>query len=192
MPHSAAPGAGAEPGAAEGQGRGASPAEFPQIYREHFQFVWRSLRLLGVPPESLEDAAQDTFTVVSRQLASFEGRASLSTWIFAISQRVAANYRRTRRRKLLPLGPLDRPIAGNEPTPHAAMEAAQAVRSIEHFVEALDDERRGLFILALMEGVSPLEIAAGDGTSVNTIYSRIRALRQELKSFLEGREVTCD
>lgn len=164
--------------------------EFAAVYREHFQFAWRSLRLLGVAPESLEDATQDTFAVVSRQLASFEGRSSLSTWIFAIGQRVAANYRRTRRRKLLPLAPLEQPIAGCEPTPHAALEAAQAVRSIEHFVAQLDEPRRALFILALMEGVPATEIAALEGTSVNTIYSRIRLLRAELRAFLEDREVT--
>jgi RNA polymerase sigma-70 factor, ECF subfamily len=189
------------PAAAGGEGASAPeprstsgvPAlEFRQVYVQEFQFVWRSLRLLGVPAESLEDAAQDTFAVVSRQLAGFEGRSSLSTWIFAIGQRVAANYRRTRRRKVLPLRPIEEPLPGHEPAPDAALEAAQAARSIERFVARLDDERRGLFILALMEGVPAAEIAAQDGTSVNTIYSRIRLLRQELKAFLEGREVTRD
>jgi RNA polymerase sigma-70 factor (ECF subfamily) len=169
---------------------GGAPPAFAEVYRQHFQLVWRSLRLLGVPPESLEDAAQDTFTVVSRQLPDFEGRSSLSTWIFAIAQRVAANHRRTRRRKLLPLRPLDEPVPGREPAPDAALEASQAARSIERFVASLDDERRGLFILALLEGVPATEIAALERASVNTIYSRIRLLRQELKAFLEGREVT--
>lgn len=164
--------------------------EFAVIYREHFQFVWRSLRLLGVSPESLEDALQDTFTVVSRQLAGFEGRSALSTWIFAIAQRVAANYRRMHRRKLLPLARLEQPVAGHEPAPDVALEAAQAARSIESFVAQLDEQRRALFILTLMEGVPAAEIAALEQTSVNTIYSRIRLLRLELKAFLDDREVS--
>jgi RNA polymerase sigma-70 factor, ECF subfamily len=186
----AAPGASAADGAAELRVPGGGGAlDFRQVYVQHFQFVWRSLRLLGVPPESLEDAAQDTFAVVSRQLADFEGRSSLSTWIFAIGQRVAANHRRTRRRKLLQLRPLDEPLPGNEPAPDAAVEAAQAARSIEAFVAGLDEPRRALFILALMEGVPATEIAALEQTSVNTIYSRIRLLRQELKAFLDRAEV---
>jgi RNA polymerase sigma-70 factor (ECF subfamily) len=180
-----APGGAAEPRAAGG----GDALDFRQVYVQHFQFVWRSLRLLGVPPESLEDATQDTFAVVSRQLADFEGRSSPSTWIFAIAQRVAANHRRTRRRKLLQLRPLDEPLPGNEPAPDAALEAAQAARSIERFVDGLDDTRRALFILALMEGVPATEIAALEQRSVNTVYSRVRLLRVELKAFLEGREV---
>ncbi len=189
-PSGAVAGAPAASGAAEPRATAGGVLDFRQVYVQHFQFVWRSLRLLGVPPEGLEDAAQDTFAVVSRQLTDFEGRSSLSTWIFAIAQRVAANHRRTRRRKLLPLRPLDEPLPSNEPTPHAALEATQAARSIERFVDGLDDARRALFILALMEGVPATEIAALEQTSVNTIYSRIRLLRAELKAFLEGREVT--
>ena len=30
-----------------------------QAYEEHFEFVWRSLRRLGVPENMLEDATQD-------------------------------------------------------------------------------------------------------------------------------------
>jgi RNA polymerase sigma-70 factor, ECF subfamily len=161
-----------------------SHKSFEQIYRAQFAFVWRTLRLLGVPPESLEDAAQDTFSIVARQLASFEGRSALSTWIFAIAQRVAANHRRTRRRKLAPLRPLRGSFAGNEPTPQAAAEAAEATARIESFAAQLDDEHRTLFILALIEGVSAVEVAALQGLSVNTVYSRIRALREDLKRFL--------
>src|SRR5690606_11413636 len=51
--------------------------DFEQVYKAHFAFVWRSLRLLGVPADAAEDAAQDTFDVVARQLGGFEGRAEL-------------------------------------------------------------------------------------------------------------------
>src|SRR5262245_22149852 len=74
--------------------------DFEDVYERHFDFVWRSLRLLGVPPEAVEDATQDTFSVVSRRLARFEGRSSLRTWLFAILQRVVANHARMGRRKL--------------------------------------------------------------------------------------------
>ena len=96
------------PDAASGRGHAKTTEPsipvFELVYEQHFNFVWRSLRLLGVEPEALEDAAQEVFSVVSRQLARFEGRSSLQTWLFAIMQRVAANHRRTRRRKLQQLG----------------------------------------------------------------------------------------
>jgi len=161
---------------------------FPALYNQHARFVWRSLRLLGVAPEHLEDAVQDTFTVVARQLASFEGRSELSTWIFSIAQRVAANQRRTQRRKLGALQPLGGELPCTQPSPQASAEAAEAALAIEQFCAQLADERRRLFILALLEGVPASEIAVADGVSSNTLYSRIRSLRLELEEFLERRE----
>src|SRR5262245_57895223 len=68
----------------------AAPFEFARVYDDHFAFVWRTLRLLGVAEPALEDAAQDVFATVSNKLAEFSGRSSLRTWVFAIVQRTAA------------------------------------------------------------------------------------------------------
>jgi RNA polymerase sigma-70 factor (ECF subfamily) len=154
--------------------------DFEELYEAQVDFVWRSLRLLGIPPESLEDAAQDTFGVISRQLARFEGRSSVRTWIFAIVQRVASNHRRTRARKLAPLTPFtDRP--GQEPTPHAHAEATEAAALVERFCADLDAERRAIFVLALLEETPAAEVAAALGIPVNTVYRRVHAMREALR-----------
>src|SRR5687767_12880576 len=44
---------------------------FAQVYDEHFEFVWRSARRLGVPELNLDDVVQDTFVTVYRRLADF-------------------------------------------------------------------------------------------------------------------------
>jgi RNA polymerase sigma-70 factor (ECF subfamily) len=175
---------------APGSGGGAS-AEAPRIvfdelYDAHFDFVWRSLRLLGVDEHALEDAAQDTFSVVSRQLASFEGRSAFKTWLFAILHRVASNYRRKRRRKQAPLTSLEE-AAGDEPTPLAHVEAAEAARSIEDFCTALPPERRALFVLAVLEELPAAEVAATLGLPIAKVYSRVHALREALKRALAAR-----
>ena len=84
--------------------RGASPGAVggrltpEHVFVHHFDFVWRSLGRLGVPPEGIEDAAQDVFLVVHRRLADFEGRSSLTTWLYGIALRVARDHRRRQRR----------------------------------------------------------------------------------------------
>ena len=164
-------------------------ADFVQVYTEHFDFACRSLRLLGVSPGALEDAAQDVFGVVHRRLPEFAGDSSLKTWIFAIVQRVAANHRRARRRKLSPLRPmLDEPAAptGN---PEAHAEALQAAARIQAFCDSLDDARRTLLVLALFEDVPARELAPMLGVPLFTVYSRIRSLRAELERFLKSGEV---
>jgi RNA polymerase sigma-70 factor, ECF subfamily len=161
---------------------------FELVYKQHFNFVWRSLRLLGVAPEMVEDAAQDVFSVVSRQLAAFEGRSSLRTWLFAILQRVAANHRRTRRRKLQQLDPLDDSLVDHQPTPHVRAEAAEALAVIEGFCAKLDDEWRALFVLSLLEDIPASEVASALGIPLNTVYSRVRSLREGLRRALSSRE----
>jgi RNA polymerase sigma-70 factor (ECF subfamily) len=163
--------------------------DFEQVYETHFDFVWRSLRLLGVGPELVEDATQDTFSVVSRQLAQFEGRSSLRTWLFAILQRVAANHRRTLRRKLRQLVPLVEAVASKEPTPHAHAEAAEVTLVIQAYCSQLDPERRAVFVLALLEELPAPEVAQALGIPVNTVYSRVRSLREGLSRALGQHEV---
>lgn len=46
--------------------------------------MWRVLRALGVPDAQLEDAVQDVFVVVHRRLSEWQGRAAITTWLFAI------------------------------------------------------------------------------------------------------------
>ncbi|WP_434428037.1 RNA polymerase sigma factor [Nannocystis pusilla] len=51
-------------------------------------------------------------------------------------------------------------------------------------LDQLDDERRAVFVLAELEGMTAQEIAAGLGLNVNTVYSRLRAARQQLERAL--------
>jgi RNA polymerase sigma-70 factor (ECF subfamily) len=166
----------------------APPAPFARLYDEHFTFIWRSLRMLGVADDQLEDAAQDVFTVVARQLDDFGGRSSLRTWLFAIVQRTAANYRRKHRRKLKPLVPLFEVVAGHEPTPQAHAEALEAASVIERFCESLEPDRRDLFVLSVLEQVPAAEVARALAIPINTVYSRVRALRAGLERALHGEE----
>ncbi|MEO8182457.1 MAG: sigma-70 family RNA polymerase sigma factor [Deltaproteobacteria bacterium] len=169
-----------------------APLDFAQVYETHLDFVWRSLRLLGVSPNAVEDATQEVFTIVSRQLVRFEGRSSLRTWLFAILQRVAANQRRTTRRKLRQLEPLCEESIGHGPTPHSHAEAAEVIDLVQSFCDTLDVERRAVFVLSLLEELPAPEVSEVLGIPVNTVYSRVRSLREGLRRLLDQREVEHD
>ncbi|MBC8068738.1 MAG: sigma-70 family RNA polymerase sigma factor, partial [Deltaproteobacteria bacterium] len=66
-----------------------------QVYRQHYAFVWRSCRRLGVPDAELDDVVQEIFVIVHRRLAGFEGRSAITTWLFAIAYRVVRDQRRS-------------------------------------------------------------------------------------------------
>src|SRR3954469_25405956 len=71
-----------------------SSLDLTTIHRQHGDFVWKMLQRMGVAERQLEDATQDAFLVVHRRLASFDGTASMTTWLYGICLRVAAAHRR--------------------------------------------------------------------------------------------------
>ena len=172
-----APVPGGDAGASPVLGAGAM-ADFERVYADHFAFVWRVVRRLGVPEASVDDVVQDVFVVVHRQLASFEGRSSLRSWLCGIARWVAKDHRRRMRRKeqgheALPPGGLPDPAA----TPAESMAQAEAVKVLHALLGALDDDKREVFVMAELEQMSAPEIADAIGSNVNTVYSRLRAAR---------------
>jgi RNA polymerase sigma-70 factor (ECF subfamily) len=119
---------------------------FERLYEEYGDYLWRSLRLLGVPRHLLEDACQDSLVIIHRQLPSFEGRSTIKTCIWGIAEHVAANSHRTQRRKSAPLQPLSEL---SEPAVAAHGDAVEAAEVMQRFCASLDDEGRALFVLAL-------------------------------------------
>src|SRR5512146_2914504 len=96
---------------------------FEEVYEEHFAFVWRNLRRLGVTEAGLRDAAQDVFVVVHRRMHEFAGRGSVQAWLYSILRRVAADHRRRARRKdILDAEPLDTVVDSGEPGPESRAE----------------------------------------------------------------------
>jgi RNA polymerase sigma-70 factor, ECF subfamily len=159
---------------------------FDAVYTEHFPFVWRSVRRLGVDPSAVDDVVQEIFLVVHRRLAEFEARASMKTWLFGIVLRVVRQHRRTLRRKPAQLGgaaAMDSNLEELGDTygqgPHERMAEREAVRALHAILDELDDEKREVFVLAELEQMTVPEIAEAVEANVNTVYSRLRAARRE-------------
>jgi RNA polymerase sigma-70 factor (ECF subfamily) len=164
---------------------------FDAIYDEHARFVWRSVCRLGVLTDAADDAVQDIFLVVHRRLPEFEERTSVSAWLYAIVIRVVRQYRRTLRRK----SPMQAPGMGaidpdtlvdrRARSPLEEAERQDAVRTLYVVLEAMNDERREVFVLAELEQLTAPEMAAALDVNVNTIYWRLRVARQEFERVLE-------
>ncbi|HLV64249.1 MAG TPA: RNA polymerase sigma factor [Polyangiaceae bacterium] len=167
----------------------ASPAPpFEVVYEAEFAFVWRNLRRLGVPEAGLRDATQDVFLVVLRRLPEFEGRAPLRSWLYSIVARVARQHRRTRKRRDLGVTEDAYQVVDRESfSPQHRAEDREALRLLLELLDRLDDEKREAFILSDLEGMTAPEIAQALGVNLNTVYSRVRAARLELRAALAAR-----
>jgi len=157
---------------------------FAEVYAEHFELVWRSLRHLGVPPAALDDAVQDVWLVVHRRLPEFDGRSKVSTWLFGISINVARSRRRAPRERY-PSEPLPEGIESTSLDPERALASRRAWTLVQAFLEELPELTRAIFVSALLENFSPAETAAATGLDVQTIYHRVRALRRSFQRFMQ-------
>lgn len=157
---------------------------FEELYEQHFEFVWRCLRRFGVPTSVAEDAAQDTFVVLHRRLADLRPEASAKGFLFSVAMRVARDYRRAARRRPETLEAEPRATAEGNPFQRAA--ERQAAETLDRFLETLDDDKRGVFMLCELEGLRVPEVSDLLGVNLNTIYSRLRAARAAFASFLEN------
>jgi RNA polymerase sigma-70 factor (ECF subfamily) len=188
----------AEPGAA-GSAHASSPVaaaalQVEDVYDAHADYVFRSLRRLGVPESLLKDALQDVFVVVHRRLAEFhaadQAGAHVKRWLFVIAARVAANHRRSLRRRWSrffgdPPLDLDAVAAGRAEEPLELAEHAERVRIFYALLESLDDDKRTVFVLAELEQMSVPEIAITLGVNVNTAHARLRAGRKRFEAALQ-------
>jgi RNA polymerase sigma-70 factor (ECF subfamily) len=67
--------------------------DFDVVYEEQMEFVWRTVRRMGVRTADVDDVVQEVFVIVHRRLAEFEGRAKLKTWVFRILPHPSAQTR---------------------------------------------------------------------------------------------------
>lgn len=157
-----------------------APPSFEQTYDDYFDFVWLSLRRLGVAPELLDDATQDVFVVVCRKLAEFQYRSQLKTWLFAIALRVARTYRRRRADLASPIEPEQ--LASAAASPHESLAEARALRLVGQVLDTMEEDRRVVFIMAELEQIPIPEVAEVLDLNLNTAYSRLRLARQHFNA----------
>ena len=162
---------------------------FDELYAAHVGFVWRVLQTLGVPAAHLEDAVQDVFVVVHRRLAGWQGRAAITTWLFAIARRVASGHRRRAGQAAVAvaddaLAALD---ASGQGDPFAALSRQQAAAAVSAILATLDEDQRLVLALVELEQLAVPEVARMLGLKLNTAYSRLRLARQAFEAALRRR-----
>jgi RNA polymerase sigma-70 factor (ECF subfamily) len=157
-----------------------------QIYERHADFVWRTLRRLGVADGDARDATHDVFLIVHAQLGRFEGRSSLSTWLFTICRSVARDFRRRQKQgaRLATEGELDEEIDLRADVGRA-VEHQQQLSELERILSLLPTEQRNVFILFEIEKMTGEELAEALGIPLGTVYSRLALARKAFKAELE-------
>ncbi len=154
---------------------------------EYLDFVWRSLRSLGVPAADCDDGCQKVWWVVARKASQIETGKERS-FIFSVVVRVASEMRRRAARdSTLPLDP---ELPSTQPDVEELCEQRRARGILEKLLAGMPWEQRVVFVMFELEGVSTQDIAQTLDIPRGTVASRLRLARECFNRAL-GRYQSC-
>lgn len=156
---------------------------FERLLRKHERLVLATaLRLLG-NLEDAQDAAQEVFLKLHRNLAKVESSGNLAGWLYKVTVNVCHDHRRRQPRTAGMEEMSEIPAAGAGPDGELA--AAEQRRVLELSLLQLSKKERAALVLRDLEGLSTAEAAAALGTSEATVRSQISKARVKVKKFIE-------
>jgi RNA polymerase sigma-70 factor (ECF subfamily) len=148
-----------------------------ELFRLHFDYVWNTLRRLGVPAGDLEDLAHDTFLQVFRQYSQYDPARPIKPWLFGFAFRMASEHRRRLARGVE--STLDVELVDPGASPLDSLVLGERLKLAQAALDAIEIERRGVFILHQLDGCPIPEVAESLGILVATAYSRLRLARED-------------
>jgi RNA polymerase sigma-70 factor (ECF subfamily) len=159
---------------------GRVPSTLKEAYRDYCQTVARWAWHLGGPDVEVEDAVQEIFFVVSRQMANFRGDAHFSSWLYGITRKIVANHRRRHRWRFW--RDKNRDILDRLPSPgldpYAQLERQQARLQFYRVLDLLPEKYRTVLVLFELEDMSTLEIAEICQLKLNTVKVQLHRARE--------------
>lgn len=151
--------------------------------------VWRCLRRFGVEEQDIDDALQAVLVQLFRhweRVGSAEP-AKLQSYACCVSVSVARDLARARQRSRDRALPLDDQIVDRRGS-HA--EHYEAIAEVDAILATMPIDRREVFVLYEIEGLTGKEIAAQLGLPEGTVASRLRTARTEFETAARRRSAT--
>ena len=173
--------------------------DFDEVF-SHFEKPIRDYVLRMIREKSAaDDLAQEVFLKVHNNLASFQDKSKLSTWIYKIATNVCLDYFRSASYKK---GERTQPLESEGSREDSQANEYQRNVSVEEhvikeemgdcvreYVDGLPEDYRTVIILHDLQGLKNREIAEILSCSLDTVKIRLHRARKKLKAILES---NCD
>jgi RNA polymerase sigma-70 factor (ECF subfamily) len=170
-------------------------AEFARVVDEYSGMMYRlGLKMLDNPQDA-EDVLQETFIKAYKALPRFDGRSSISTWLYRIATNEALML--IRKRKGIEIS-IDDPSGDDQPLdepmqiedwcclPEAELMSGEAREYLKLAAEELPEKLRVVFILRDLEGLSTRETAQVLDLTETAVKTRLSRARLRLRESLTG------
>jgi RNA polymerase sigma-70 factor, ECF subfamily len=167
--------------------------EFARMVDAYSGVIYRLAMKMLHDPQDAEDILQETFVKAYRHLGDFDGRSSLSTWLYRIATNEALMFLRRRRFGQVSI---DDPSEGEdeeaEPLqimdwcciPEVELMSEEARQTMQKATDALPESLRIVFLLRDIEGLSTREVSQVLDLSEVAVKTRLSRARLRLRELL--------
>jgi RNA polymerase sigma-70 factor (ECF subfamily) len=162
---------------------------FRQLVERYQGAVYNlAYRMLGDPGDA-EDAAQEIFVRIYRQLGRYDPARKFSTWVLAIATNFCIDQLRRRRMQLVPLENIIPWARAREAGPEGEAITQEERDEVQRLITQLPEKYRAPLVLRYFEELSCAEIAEVLGMPEGTVKTQIHRARKALGKLLaEGEE----
>jgi RNA polymerase sigma factor (sigma-70 family) len=152
---------------------------FLEALEQNQEKLLRVCSVYAADPEEKKDLFQEVLINIWQAMPSFEGKSSISTWMFRITLnvclRVQYNQERTRHR----FQKIDGFVIENTPNDEANLEEQQRLKKLRKCIQKLNDAHRAVITLNLEE-LPYKEISEITGLSENHVAVMIKRVKEKL------------
>lgn len=157
------------------------------LHRQYYPVLLAFLAKLGVPPEEIDDACQDVFLQVFRQLPGFRSESQLRTWLY----RLCASEARSRRRRARLREAIQRVLhVARAESSSGELSEREARRRVERALERMGEGERLVFVLYELEGLSGKQVAEIARCPEATVWRRLHYARKTFRLCVEEASFT--
>ncbi len=156
----------------------AAPFDLATVYAREFDWVWHTLRRLGVAQRNLPDVTHDVFVVVHQRAHTFDPARPLRPWLFGVAYRVARDHLNLGRNRNESVSDTIEAV-DTTPTQDQHVAQSEARELVLSALQALDLERRVVFILHDLEEQPMREISDALDVPAKTLYARLAVAREQ-------------
>ncbi|SPE32116.1 RNA polymerase, sigma-24 subunit, ECF subfamily [Candidatus Sulfopaludibacter sp. SbA6] len=156
---------------------------FEQLMRQYERMVLvTALRLLGSLHDA-QDASQEVFLKLYRNLGKVETSGNISGWLYRVTVNACHDLRR-RRPVAVPMKDAGE-LASREADPAQQSAEQERRRVLQLSLRMLSEKERAALVLRDLEGLTTEEVARVLGSSEATVRSQISKARVKVKGFVE-------
>lgn len=161
---------------------------FRLLFERHHRFIIRFTYGMVGQIELAEELTQETFMRAYKGIRQLQDETKFSTWLCGIAKNVALGALRTRRREGCQVGVDDGAVTelpdGRELAPDSQLLNSELKGVIHTALMKLDDDKRLVFTLKVLQQQSYEEIAAVTGFTIAKLKTDVHRAKIEMRRMI--------